>query len=424
MSKLVSRKGSYDMSCTVERHHWNHSKAYRNPARDYTKADPERNKDEEVCQRDSVRAIIPLTTYMVFLRRQLLMFNIDAAAWEDKKYNEESRFLAHVEIRSPIYQSTILFGNGVKSLRLEGSGPRLLDGKAIKRNEGIKENEVESNGDNVLPEVTDPDTVMEEVTKCMKTPRATLSIYWEPHVQGIPIPVEGTYYDTIDEAIDVYTKYADMAGFEVKKSGQRLTKSGAVQHKYIMCNREGVPKGINVDTLDPEYCDKPKRNTTHICKEIYDETVLKERFDKIVWNMFIEPLKFEEKWGQLIEDFGLQKSENSFFKSFTSPEATLVSFMMSYESAMERQRYRQETLDFKTIDAAPKCETKLAIERHAARVFAIYSERNPYYFSTPILFCLEFCFRNLWLLKLWNQHIEHLHAPLQRGHDKEPVLGS
>ncbi|GKC04842.1 FAR1-related sequence 5-like protein, partial [Tanacetum coccineum] len=73
--------------------------------------------------------------------------------------------------------------------------------------------------------------------------------------------------------------------------------------------------------------------------------------------------------------FGLMRttsrseSENTFFKSFTSPEATLVSFMMSYESAMERQRYRQEALDFKTIDATPKCETKLAIERHAARVY-------------------------------------------------------
>ncbi|GJW53918.1 FAR1-related sequence 5-like protein [Tanacetum coccineum] len=63
------------------------------------------------------------------------------------------------------------------------------------------------------------------------------------------------------------------------------------------------------------------------------------------------------------------ESENSFFKSFTSPGATLVSFMMSYESAMERQRYRQEALDFKTIDATPKCDTKLAIEHHAARVY-------------------------------------------------------
>ncbi|GJR09813.1 FAR1-related sequence 5-like protein [Tanacetum coccineum] len=498
--------------------------------------------------------------------------------------------------------------------------------------------------DAVMEKVADLDTIIEEVTECMRTPKATLyehnetpggSIYWEPHVERIPIPVEGTYYDTIDEALDMYTKYAKMASFEIKKGGQRLTKSRAIQHKYIYCNKEGVPKGINVDTLDPEYNDKQKRNTTthvigckarirlvrnivngryklkqfqpkhnhmlipkeykhftkkqrkmnqsekmfvvkaatnkigatrahnllcsmkggyeyvhgttddfknhqrdvnvfigesdaqmlinkmenrkmyvpnftfqyrvenselvamfwadevakcnykefgdivsfdatfnsnndssgiscdstlissdssgiacdsfgiplnllrfhfeshvillesqvilleshvilleshvilllsQICKEIYDETNFKERFDKIVWNMFIEPLKFEEKWSELIEDFGLQshkwltkmfnlreiwipayfinsplyglmrttsrsESENSFFKSFTSPGATLVSFMMSYESAMERQRYRQEALDFKTIEAAPKCETKLAIELHAARVY-------------------------------------------------------
>ncbi|GJU70263.1 hypothetical protein Tco_1256522 [Tanacetum coccineum] len=43
--------------------------------------------------------------------------------------------------------------------------------------------------------------------------------------------------------------------------------------------------------------------------------------------------------------------------------------MMSYESAMERQRYRQEALDFKTIEAAPKCETKLVIELHAAHIY-------------------------------------------------------
>ncbi|GJT28889.1 FAR1-related sequence 5-like protein [Tanacetum coccineum] len=61
------------------------------------------------------------------------------------------------------------------------------------------------------------------------------------------------------------------------------------------------------------------------------------------------------------------ESENSFFKSFTSHGATLVSFMMSYESEMERQRYRQDSLDFKTIDAAPKCITQLDIELHAAR---------------------------------------------------------
>ena len=120
--------------------------------------------------------------------------------------------------------------------------------------------------------------------------------------------------------------------------------------------------------------------------------------------MFIEPLEFEEKWAKLIEDFGLQnhkwmtkmfnlremwipayfidsplfglmrttsrsESENSFFKSFTSPGATLVSFMMSYESTMERQRYRQEHLDFKTFDAGLNFVTELQIERHASKVY-------------------------------------------------------
>ncbi|GJR64939.1 hypothetical protein Tco_0011004 [Tanacetum coccineum] len=96
------------------------------------------------------------------------------------------------------------------------------------------DNELESDTEDVL------DVVMEEVTDSHNTPRATLyehnetpggSIYWEPHVHGIPIPVEGTYFDTLDEAIDMYTNYAEMGGFEVKKSGQRLTKSGVVKHK-------------------------------------------------------------------------------------------------------------------------------------------------------------------------------------------------
>ncbi|GJY92744.1 FAR1-related sequence 5-like protein [Tanacetum coccineum] len=275
----------------------------------------------------------------------------------------------------------------------------------------------------------------------------------EPHVQRIHYTIEGTYYDTVDEAVDMYTKYAEMGGFEVKKSGQRLTKSGAVKHKYIMCNREGVPKGINVDTLDPEYSDKQKRNTTaHVtgckariklvlnivtgrykynmkfvpfigvdnhgkCVTLGSRMLLHEDTKSYTWLLKSFMTAFLKEPTMIVTDqdgamkraieaiftkakhrlcmchimqkipskiptyfidsplYGLMRTtsrskiENSFFKSFTSPGATLVSFMMSYESAMERQRYRQEALDFKTIDAAPKCETKLAIERHVARVY-------------------------------------------------------
>ncbi|GJR23731.1 hypothetical protein Tco_0972258 [Tanacetum coccineum] len=78
-----------------------------------------------------------------------------------------------------------------------------------------KDNELESDTEDVLHEFANPNAVIEEVTDCMKTPRATLyeqnetpggSIYWEPHVEGIPIPVEGTWYNTVDEAIGMYSK--------------------------------------------------------------------------------------------------------------------------------------------------------------------------------------------------------------------------
>ncbi|GKB96037.1 hypothetical protein Tco_0982174, partial [Tanacetum coccineum] len=49
-----------------------------------------------------------------------------------------------------------------------------------------------------------------------------------------------------------------------------------------------------------------KRFQQRFVNKIYDETDFKERLHKIVWNMFMEPLKFEEKLAKLIEDFGLQ----------------------------------------------------------------------------------------------------------------------
>ncbi|PWA41719.1 FAR1 DNA binding domain-containing protein [Artemisia annua] len=122
-----------------------------------------------------------------------------------------------------------------------------------------------------LPEDKDSDVARKEVDDSMKSPRPTLYehidapgglVYWKPHVEGIPVPEEGKYYDTIEEAINMYGKYAEAGGFQIKKAGQRLTKSGIVQLKYIMCNKEGAPRHINIDTLDAKHSDKQKRNTT------------------------------------------------------------------------------------------------------------------------------------------------------------------
>nr|XP_043620317.1 protein FAR1-RELATED SEQUENCE 5-like [Erigeron canadensis] len=63
------------------------------------------------------------------------------------------------------------------------------------------------------------------------------------------------------------------------------------------------------------------------------------------------------------------ESENSFFNNFTNPYATLVHFMMSYESAMERQGYRLEILDHQSHNKQPRIMTALNFERQASKLY-------------------------------------------------------
>nr|GEX14502.1 hypothetical protein [Tanacetum cinerariifolium] len=284
--------------------------------------------------------------------------------------------------------------------------------------------------DAVMEKVADLDTVMEEVT------------------EGITIPVEVTYYDTIDEALDMYTKYAEMDGFEIKKGEERLTKSGAVQHNYssgISCDSSGIScdsSGILLNLLRfyfnlmrfhlnlmynmkfvpfigidnhgkcvtlgsrmllhkdtksyawllnafmTAFSHEPTMIVTDqdgTMKRAIEVVFKKAKHRLCMWHIIqkipsktvsheinVESHEIQSESHKIRQDVmttSRSESENSFFKSFTSLGATLVSFMMSYESAMEKKRYRQEALDFKTIEAAPKCETKLAIKLHAARVY-------------------------------------------------------
>ncbi|GKD17911.1 FAR1-related sequence 5-like protein [Tanacetum coccineum] len=282
-----------------------------------------------------------------------------------------------------------------------------------------QENEVESDGDDVLPKVADPDSVMEEVTSKITCDSALeykvenselIAMFWADEVAKCNYKEFGDTisFDATFNSNKYNMKFVPFIGVDNHRKCVTLG-SGMLLHEdtksYTWLLKAFMTTFLKEATMivtDPDGA--MKRAIEAICKEIYDETDFKDRFDKIVWNMFIEPLKFEEKWAKLIEDFGLQnhkwmtkmlnlreiwilayfiesplfgltrttsrfERENLFFKSFKSPGATLVSFMMSYESAMERQRYRQEALEFKTINAALKCETKLAIERHATRVY-------------------------------------------------------
>ncbi|GJX84147.1 FAR1-related sequence 5-like protein [Tanacetum coccineum] len=92
-------------------------------------------------------------------------------------------------------------------------------------------------------------------------PRGTT--YWEPNVNEQYLPLEGKRYDTIEECVEFYSVYAEKGGFKVKKLAQKKTKSGMVKSMYVMYNREGVLKEININTLDPQNSDKQIRNTRY-----------------------------------------------------------------------------------------------------------------------------------------------------------------
>nr|GEU42291.1 hypothetical protein [Tanacetum cinerariifolium] len=78
------------------------------------------------------------------------------------------------------------------------------------------------------------------------------SVYWVPRVSSSVLPVLGTVYDSLDECIEIYRKYASEAGFGIRLSCQKRLKCGYVKQNYIVCNREWCPKDVWLNTLDPK----------------------------------------------------------------------------------------------------------------------------------------------------------------------------
>nr|GEU54485.1 protein FAR1-related sequence 5 [Tanacetum cinerariifolium] len=119
-----------------------------------------------------------------------------------------------------------------------------------------------------------------------------------------------------------------------------------------------------------------------ICVKIYDETDLKEKLNKIIWNMYIGPEEFEYRWGKLMEEFKLDNHKwltkmfnihSTWIPAYfiDSPLCGLM-MMTSRSETMEKQRHIQERMDHKTIDTVPKLKSFLKIERHASNVYTRY----------------------------------------------------
>nr|XP_043638412.1 protein FAR1-RELATED SEQUENCE 5-like [Erigeron canadensis] len=144
--------------------------------------------------------------------------------------------------------------------------------------------------------------------------------------------------------------------------------------------------------------------SSKVSKRIFENTDFKKKFNQIVWDVSISPERFERKWKDIMKEFNLEddawfkhmfeirstwipayfrelamsglmrttsrsESENSFFNNFTNPNATLIHFMLSYESAMERQGSRLDILDHQSHNKQPRFITGLEFERQASKLY-------------------------------------------------------
>ncbi|XP_074306050.1 protein FAR1-RELATED SEQUENCE 5-like [Silene latifolia] len=146
-----------------------------------------------------------------------------------------------------------------------------------------------------------------------------------------------------------------------------------------------------------------KKLTDKVESQICKETDFVERICGVVWDTDLEPIEFEEKWTQVINDFELNdntwltymygkrhkwipayfrdlplgcllkttqrsESQNSYFKIFESIDGTLVEFWLRFQSAME-QRYNHRFLDAASDSTLPQVSSKTMIEKHASKIY-------------------------------------------------------
>ncbi|XP_021985955.1 protein FAR1-RELATED SEQUENCE 5-like [Helianthus annuus] len=144
--------------------------------------------------------------------------------------------------------------------------------------------------------------------------------------------------------------------------------------------------------------------------DVLQNSNLRVRIHKLVWNVFVIPATFEKRWELSMNDCNLQhhkwlcdmfsirdqwvpcyfrdilmfclmktsrcESSNALFKVYSSASNTLVQFMLCFDMAIDGQRYRQRVFEHKTDSTSPVLSTLLHIEAHATLVYtrSIFNE--------------------------------------------------
>ncbi|KAL7587541.1 hypothetical protein Lser_V15G38952 [Lactuca serriola] len=130
--------------------------------------------------------------------------------------------------------------------------------------------------------------------------------------------------------------------------------------------------------------------------DVYNHPDFHKTFFDIIWNLQCSPQDFESSWSTMLSKFHLKENDwlrsvfkirdlwipafmrdlelfglmqttsrseslNYAFSHFLQHKSNLVKFMMSFDSAMEKQRHQQSLLDYQSTTTTPKLRTPLAI---------------------------------------------------------------
>lgn len=91
--------------------------------------------------------------------------------------------------------------------------------------------------------------------------RYSVSINVLPNVPQEFTPVVGSKFQTVGHCIDMYKKYADYAGFDIRRSTERTFRDKSVRLKYLVCHRYGLPNKRSVDSINLGESRKVLRNS-------------------------------------------------------------------------------------------------------------------------------------------------------------------
>ncbi|XP_024995856.1 protein FAR1-RELATED SEQUENCE 5-like [Cynara cardunculus var. scolymus] len=84
---------------------------------------------------------------------------------------------------------------------------------------------------------------------------------WISKVDSNICPKVGELFSSVDFVENMYRKYADVVGFDIRSSRNKMNSLGGVQTRYFVCSKKGVPPKKEFDSLKVSSGERRRRNT-------------------------------------------------------------------------------------------------------------------------------------------------------------------